>query len=260
MANKSKSEEKIERKLDWQCQSIDKCIKVIMGLLGCDRDAAFEYARTRTRSNTSIKTTLKKNNPLNPPTGGSERVSSEKVEFTPPKFTPPTMNEVNDYFKQQGFESDAETFYNYYEMRGWAGIKDWHPAAKNWEKHYWEMQDNKSSAKKYKQEKIGALFSRFWDSYPKHEGKQIAFKKFAKIMKGCKSQEEMEALLKKMLKAIDESKYSRQWNKEDGRYIPKPQSWLEGRRWEDEGVVAIRTESQKRADELASRLAKALTF
>ena len=38
MANKSKSEEKIERKLDWRCQTIDKCIEVIMGLLGCDRE------------------------------------------------------------------------------------------------------------------------------------------------------------------------------------------------------------------------------
>ena len=33
MANKSKSEEKIERKLDWRCQTIDKCIEDIMGFL-----------------------------------------------------------------------------------------------------------------------------------------------------------------------------------------------------------------------------------
>ena len=71
MDNKSKSEKKIELKLDWQCQSIDKCIEVIMGLLGCDRDAAFEYARKRMHV---------------------------KVEDIPTKFTTPTLEEVNAYY------------------------------------------------------------------------------------------------------------------------------------------------------------------
>ncbi len=49
------------RKLGWQCHSIEKCIEVIMGLLGCTRDEAFEYARTRTRTRVNILTsTIKK--------------------------------------------------------------------------------------------------------------------------------------------------------------------------------------------------------
>ena len=137
MDNKSKSEKRIERKVDWQCQSIDKCIKVIMGLLGCDRDAAFEYARKR-----------ENNNPLTTPTGRSECVSSEKVEFTPP-----TMEEVNAYFIQAWYRSNPIMFYNHYSARGWVGVKNWYFAAKNWEIHYYRMKNKYKYTKIYKEER-----------------------------------------------------------------------------------------------------------
>ena len=37
-----------------------------------------------------------------------------------------------------------------------------------------------------------------------------------------------------MLVAIDKGKSSKQWNKENGQYIPNPSTWLNQKRWEDE--------------------------
>lgn len=125
MANKSKSEKKIERKLDWQCQSVDKCIEVIMGLLGCDRDAAFEFARKRMLG----------------------------IEFTPTKFIPPTLEEVNAYFCQAWYRSNPIIFYNYYAARGWDGVKNWRFAAKNWEIHYHNMKNKYPKSTKEQKKK-----------------------------------------------------------------------------------------------------------
>jgi hypothetical protein len=107
---------------------------------------------------------------------------------------------------------------------------------------------------------IESLFNKFWTEYPRRDAKQCALKKFVTLMKECKSQENMDALFNKMLKAVDKAKASPQWSKDNGQYIPMAQTWLNQHRWEDEGVVASQTESQNRADRLASHFSKALTF
>ena len=43
-------------------------------------------------------------------------------------------------------------------------------------------------------------------------------------------------LLKIILTKIEEFKKSDDWRKEKGKFIPHPASWLNGRRWEDEGI------------------------
>ena len=37
-----------------------------------------------------------------------------------------------------------------------------------------------------------------------------------------------------MAAALERDRRSRDWQREDGAYIPYPASWLNGRRWEDE--------------------------
>ena len=38
--------------------------------------------------------------------------------------------------------------------------------------------------------------------------------------------------------AIEKQKKSAQWTKNDGQFIPHPTTWLNGKRWEDEVVMA----------------------
>ena len=71
------------------------------------------------------------------------------------------------------------------------------------------------------------LFNQFWTAYPKHIAKQSAVKAFEKLKPD-------EKLLEAMLKAIEMQKESKQWEKDDGAFIPYPATWLNQRRWEDE--------------------------
>ena len=71
------------------------------------------------------------------------------------------------------------------------------------------------------------MFERFWTVYPRHVNKQGAKKAFEKL----KPDEE---LLQKMIAAIEKQNESEQWTKDNGQYIPHPQTWLNGKRWEDE--------------------------
>lgn len=70
-------------------------------------------------------------------------------------------------------------------------------------------------------------FEKFWKAYPKHQGKQAALKAFQKLKPS-------DELLQTMLTALDVQKHSEQWAKENGKFIPLPATWLNGKRWEDE--------------------------
>lgn len=71
------------------------------------------------------------------------------------------------------------------------------------------------------------LFNQFWQSYPKKIGKGAAEKSWNKIKPD-------KDLFEKMLFAIYQAKHSRQWQKDNGQYIPNPSTWLNQKRWEDE--------------------------
>ena len=68
-------------------------------------------------------------------------------------------------------------------------------------------------------------FSNFWSSYPKKKAKGDAEKAWKKV-----KPEEYDALFA----GLELAKQSDDWLKDDGKYIPFPASWLNGRRWEDE--------------------------
>lgn len=69
-------------------------------------------------------------------------------------------------------------------------------------------------------------FESFWHLYPRKEGKQKAKEAYIKRQVG----------LGVILDALGRQVSSEQWNREGGRFIPLPATWLNQRRWEDEPV------------------------
>jgi phage replication O-like protein O len=76
---------------------------------------------------------------------------------------------------------------------------------------------------------IRARFERFYSIYPKKKSKHDAEKAFLKINPD-------DQLLTIMMSAIERDKASEEWIKQNGQFIPYPATWLNNRRWEDEGT------------------------
>ena len=69
-------------------------------------------------------------------------------------------------------------------------------------------------------------FAAFWRAYPRKVAKTNAFRAFAKVLaKGV--------TLDTLLAAIAKQKRSQQWQKDAGRFIPHPATWLNQERWND---------------------------
>lgn len=73
------------------------------------------------------------------------------------------------------------------------------------------------------------LFQRFWDEYPKKVDKQKARKAFQKL---SVTEDFLEVMLSELLR----QKKSQEWRRDGGRYIPHASTWLNGHRWEDQGI------------------------
>lgn len=91
--------------------------------------------------------------------------------------------------------------------------------------------DRVSNAPKVKLSKVNVLntcaFEQFWSIYPKKKAKQDALKAFNKISPN-------DSLLTEILKGVENYSKTDDWQKEDGKYIPLPATFLRGGRWEDE--------------------------
>jgi len=74
---------------------------------------------------------------------------------------------------------------------------------------------------------VSEFFNIFWNSYPKKVGKGAALKSFNKIKPN-------KELLDKMIETILWQRTTKDWNKDDGQYIPNPATWLNQERWQDE--------------------------
>jgi hypothetical protein len=70
-------------------------------------------------------------------------------------------------------------------------------------------------------------FEIFWKEYPNKKGKLKAFSSWKKYK--CENGD-----FEKIMKSLGEQKKSRDWTKEDGKYIPNGATWVFGKRWEDE--------------------------
>ena len=71
-------------------------------------------------------------------------------------------------------------------------------------------------------------FDAFWKAYPKKKNKEDARKAFAKV----------KVPLETLLSAIENQKQSKDWQKDNGQYIPYPASWLRAGGWENEEYQA----------------------
>ena len=70
-------------------------------------------------------------------------------------------------------------------------------------------------------------FARFWAAYPKKVRKADARKKFEKLVPD-------ESTLSAILSSLDYLKTTDQWQRDNGKYIPNPSTWLNQKRWQDE--------------------------
>jgi hypothetical protein len=86
---------------------------------------------------------------------------------------------------------------------------------------------------------VGAvLFAAFWQAYPKKKAKDDALKAFQK-------RKPDQALLDAMLRAITAQRGTEDWQKEGGKFIPYPATWLNDGRWQDETVGDVETAAVK---------------
>lgn len=74
-------------------------------------------------------------------------------------------------------------------------------------------------------------FSDFWSAYPRKVGRQPASREWTKIKPDA-------AMVETIISALDIHKRSDQWQRDDGRFIPHPATWLRQRRWEDDVETA----------------------
>lgn len=70
-------------------------------------------------------------------------------------------------------------------------------------------------------------FDEFWSAYPKKVGKKAAWAAWKKVKPDAE-------LFDKIMTAIGRAKATWQWQRENGRYIPNPKTWLNEGRWDDE--------------------------
>lgn len=92
-------------------------------------------------------------------------------------------------------------------------------------------QDTKNKAIKKQNKELNELqekqFDKFWQAYPKKISKKQAQKSWKKINPSLE-------LFEKILKALEMVKQTEQWEKDNGKFIPYPATWLNQERWTDE--------------------------
>ena len=88
----------------------------------------------RTKPTIDILTTEEESKfPTNPHTTKNEELADAANE----EKSAPTREQVRNFFKKQGFKSNPDEFFNFYESNGWKvgqnPMKNWYASAENWE-------------------------------------------------------------------------------------------------------------------------------
>ena len=87
-------------------------------------------------------------------------------------------------------------------------------------------------------------FDTFWAEYPNKVKKPNAIRAWEKLKPDA-------ALAEKIMQGLARWKESDQWTRDNGRFVPHPATWLNGRQWEDEvrprgtGVVMAQGYAQR---------------
>lgn len=68
------------------------------------------------------------------------------------------------------------------------------------------------------------MFLEFWELYPKKVDKEGCRKAFKRIKK-------LKEVFPEIIRALEIQKQSKQWNKENGQYIPNPRTYINQERW-----------------------------
>ncbi|MDX8128008.1 helix-turn-helix domain-containing protein [Methylomonas sp. OY6] len=76
-------------------------------------------------------------------------------------------------------------------------------------------------------DELGRSFAEFYHVYPKKKAKKEAETAWRKLKPD-------EMLFAEIMSGLEREIKSHDWLKENGKYIPHPASWLNGKRWEDE--------------------------
>ena len=87
--------------------------------------------------------------------------------------------------------------------------------------------DDGEPDKQPKKSLLERRFDEFWAAYPKKVGKKAAWSSLKKVKPDTE-------LFDKIMTAIGRAKATWQWQRENGRYIPNPKTWLNEGRWDDE--------------------------
>lgn len=97
------------------------------------------------------------------------------------------------------------------------------------------------------------LFEMFWAAYPQ------CFRKANK--KGCKAKfikiKDLENIFPDIMNSLEMQKCSKQWNEQDGQFIPAPLTWINQERWT---VKDERTELQMKIDDVTNQNAEGFYF
>lgn len=97
-----------------------------------------------------------------------------------------------------------------------------------WEKMIGRTTDGISKVKLSKDKIISNdYFDIFWNEYPKKVGKYKTKQSFNKLKPNNN-------LLKVILESIKKFKQTKEWQSDNGQFIPYPATWLNQKRWEDE--------------------------
>ena len=92
-------------------------------------------------------------------------------------------------------------------------------------------------------------FEKFYNAYPRKVKKQNVKKWFEK-------NKPSNELFSSMMNSLEQFRASNDWQKDGGQFIPYPSTWLNQRRWEDEGIeVNIENqENQKKYDKWGNEI------
>jgi hypothetical protein len=87
---------------------------------------------------------------------------------------------------------------------------------------------SRNTKKKIKEKDIySEIFLQFYNAYPRKTAKALAWKAWKKHNGNLPP-------LDDLISKINEFKNTDDWKKENGKFIPHPATWINGKRWEDE--------------------------
>lgn len=85
-------------------------------------------------------------------------------------------------------------------------------------------------------------FDEFWAAYPKKVGKKVAAAAWNKIKPDTE-------LHSKIIASVEKAKRTEQWQRENGRFIPNPSTWLNQGRWDDEYEEVVNDHQNSKVSE-----------